>query len=158
MKCSTINKFKMPSKPWRGNVWLGCSPSSLILDAQIQLVDTKRQLETQVALHQKTKEMLNAAEFELRNLRMQQSGNESRHILSSPSATRVRGWHTLFHLPSHRSRTLTTRIKTFDEVHLLDHLSLLSAKVLQPFHYYCIPFEGKHRISDAHSLLSHLIC
>lgn len=64
-----------------------------ILDAQIQLVDTKKQLETQIALHQKTKEILNAAELELRNLRMQQSSIESRHVLSSPSATRVRGWH-----------------------------------------------------------------
>uniref|UniRef100_A0A3Q0S4T6 Nucleoprotein TPR n=1 Tax=Amphilophus citrinellus TaxID=61819 RepID=A0A3Q0S4T6_AMPCI len=39
---------------------------------EIQLMDAKRQLETQVALHQKTKEQLNAAESELNTLRMQQ--------------------------------------------------------------------------------------
>ncbi|MEQ2161904.1 hypothetical protein GOODEAATRI_014450, partial [Goodea atripinnis] len=39
---------------------------------EIQLMDVKRQLETQVALHQKTKELLNAAELELNTLRMQQ--------------------------------------------------------------------------------------
>lgn len=85
-----------------------------MLDTQVQLVDTKRQLETQVALHQKTKEILNAAELELRNLRMQQSSNESRHVLSSPSTTGVRGWHKLFDLPSHRNKTLITRIKILD--------------------------------------------
>lgn len=70
--------------------------------AQIQLADTKKQLETQVALHQKTKEMLDAAELELRNLRMVQSSMEPRHVLSSPSATRVRGWynHRIVNLPS----------------------------------------------------------
>ncbi|XP_035767448.1 translocated promoter region b, nuclear basket protein [Neolamprologus brichardi] len=52
---------------------------------EIQLMDAKRQLEAQVALHQKTKEQLNAAESELNALRMQQGSIEGRHILSSPS-------------------------------------------------------------------------
>uniref|UniRef100_A0A3P8PD27 Nucleoprotein TPR n=1 Tax=Astatotilapia calliptera TaxID=8154 RepID=A0A3P8PD27_ASTCA len=52
---------------------------------EIQLMDAKRQLETQVALHQKTKEQLHAAESELNTLRMQQGSIEGRHILSSPS-------------------------------------------------------------------------
>ncbi|XP_041861765.1 translocated promoter region b, nuclear basket protein [Melanotaenia boesemani] len=58
---------------------------------EIQLMDVKRQLETQVALHQKTKELLNAAELELNTLRMQQGSIEARHILSSPSTPSIRG-------------------------------------------------------------------
>ncbi|XP_039891459.1 translocated promoter region b, nuclear basket protein [Simochromis diagramma] len=58
---------------------------------EIQLMDAKRQLETQVALHQKTKEQLNAAESELNTLRMQQGSIEGRHILSSPSTPIGRG-------------------------------------------------------------------
>lgn len=61
--------------------------------AQIQLMDAKRQLETQVALHQKTKEQLHAAESELNTLRMQQGSIEGRHILSSPSTPIGRGRH-----------------------------------------------------------------
>uniref|UniRef100_A0A4W6CYT6 Nucleoprotein TPR n=1 Tax=Lates calcarifer TaxID=8187 RepID=A0A4W6CYT6_LATCA len=45
---------------------------------EIQLMDAKRQLETQVALHQKTKELLNAAELELNTLRVQQGSSEAR--------------------------------------------------------------------------------
>lgn len=56
-------------------------------------MDAKRQLETQVALHQKTKEQLNAAESELNTLRMQQGSIEGRHILSSPSTPIGRGRH-----------------------------------------------------------------
>ncbi|XP_030582625.1 translocated promoter region b, nuclear basket protein [Archocentrus centrarchus] len=58
---------------------------------EIQLMDAKRQLETQVALHQKTKEQLNAAESELNTLRMQQGSTEGRHTLSSPSTPIIRG-------------------------------------------------------------------
>uniref|UniRef100_A0AAX7U9S1 Nucleoprotein TPR n=1 Tax=Astatotilapia calliptera TaxID=8154 RepID=A0AAX7U9S1_ASTCA len=58
---------------------------------EIQLMDAKRQLETQVALHQKTKEQLHAAESELNTLRMQQGSIEGRHILSSPSTPIGRG-------------------------------------------------------------------
>lgn len=67
-----------------------------------------------MALHQKTKEMLNAAELELRNLRTQQSSMESRHVLSSPSATRVRGWHKhrIVYLLCHRNRSPTSGIQT----------------------------------------------
>lgn len=61
--------------------------------AQIQLMDAKRQLETQVTLHQKTKEQLNAAESELNTLRMQQGSIEGRHILSAPSTPIGRGRH-----------------------------------------------------------------
>uniref|UniRef100_A0A4W6CYW4 Nucleoprotein TPR n=1 Tax=Lates calcarifer TaxID=8187 RepID=A0A4W6CYW4_LATCA len=58
---------------------------------EIQLMDAKRQLETQVALHQKTKELLNAAELELNTLRVQQGSSEARHILTSPSTPIIRG-------------------------------------------------------------------
>ncbi|KAK5623407.1 hypothetical protein CRENBAI_014854 [Crenichthys baileyi] len=58
---------------------------------EIQLMDVKRQLETQVALHQKTKELLNAAELELNTLRMQQGRSEARPTLSSPSTPIIRG-------------------------------------------------------------------
>ncbi|XP_070764710.1 translocated promoter region b, nuclear basket protein [Enoplosus armatus] len=58
---------------------------------EIQLMDAKRQLETQVALHQKTKELLNAAELEVNTLRLQQGSSEARHILSSPSTPIIRG-------------------------------------------------------------------
>lgn len=54
-------------------------------------MDFKRQLETQVALHQKTKELLNAAELELNTLRMQQGRTEARHTLGSPSTPVFRG-------------------------------------------------------------------
>uniref|UniRef100_A0A672JJW8 Nucleoprotein TPR n=1 Tax=Salarias fasciatus TaxID=181472 RepID=A0A672JJW8_SALFA len=49
---------------------------------EIQLMDAKRQLETQVASHQKTKELLNAAELELNALRVQQGSIQGRHSLS----------------------------------------------------------------------------
>ncbi|KAM3875994.1 translocated promoter region b, nuclear basket protein [Diretmus argenteus] len=52
---------------------------------EIQLMDAKRQLETQVALQQKTRELLNAAQLEVNNLRLQQGSGESRHTQSSPS-------------------------------------------------------------------------
>ncbi|KAM4548847.1 translocated promoter region b, nuclear basket protein isoform 3-T3 [Odontesthes bonariensis] len=57
---------------------------------EIQLMDVKRQVETQVALQQKTKELLNAAESELKTLRMQQGSMEARHTLSSPSTPIMR--------------------------------------------------------------------
>lgn len=57
-------------------------------------MDLKRQLETQVALHQKTKELLNAAEVELNNLRLHQGGIAGRHTPSSPSTPIIRGKHT----------------------------------------------------------------
>ncbi|XP_073332278.1 translocated promoter region b, nuclear basket protein isoform X2 [Pagrus major] len=58
---------------------------------EIQLMDAKRQLETQVALQQKTKELLNTAELELNTLRLQQGSSEARHPLSSPSTPILRG-------------------------------------------------------------------
>ncbi|XP_039984449.1 translocated promoter region b, nuclear basket protein [Xiphias gladius] len=58
---------------------------------EIQLMEAKRQLETQVALYQKTKELLNAAELELNNLRLKQGSSEARHTLSSPSRANIRG-------------------------------------------------------------------
>uniref|UniRef100_A0A3Q2D6B6 Nucleoprotein TPR n=1 Tax=Cyprinodon variegatus TaxID=28743 RepID=A0A3Q2D6B6_CYPVA len=48
---------------------------------QIQLLDVKRQLETQVALHQKTKDLLNAAELELNTLKMLQGSDQEREEL-----------------------------------------------------------------------------
>uniref|UniRef100_A0A8D3BGW3 Nucleoprotein TPR n=1 Tax=Scophthalmus maximus TaxID=52904 RepID=A0A8D3BGW3_SCOMX len=60
-------------------------------DVSINLT-TKRQMETQAASQQKTKELLNAAELELNTLRLQQGGSEARHILSSPSTQNIRGW------------------------------------------------------------------
>ncbi|KAJ4943788.1 hypothetical protein JOQ06_006283 [Pogonophryne albipinna] len=58
---------------------------------EIHLMDAKRQLEIQAPLHQKTKELLNAAEFELKTLRMQLGSSEVRHSLSSPSTPVLRG-------------------------------------------------------------------
>ncbi|XP_076580410.1 translocated promoter region b, nuclear basket protein [Chaetodon auriga] len=63
----------------------------LTRNQEIQLMDAKRQLETQVALQQKTKELLNAAELELNTLRLQQGSSEARHTLSSPSTPIIRG-------------------------------------------------------------------
>lgn len=54
-------------------------------------MDAQRQLETQMTLHQKTKELLNAAELELNGLRLQQGSGEGRHILSTPSTPIIRG-------------------------------------------------------------------
>lgn len=67
---------------------------SLISHAQIQLMEAKRQLETQVGLHQKTKELLNVAELELNTLRLQQGSGEAHHNLSSPSTPIIRGRRT----------------------------------------------------------------
>ncbi|XP_037553921.1 translocated promoter region b, nuclear basket protein [Nematolebias whitei] len=58
---------------------------------EIQLMEVKRQLETQVALNQKTKDQLNAAELELNTFKMQQGSNEPRHALGSPSTPIIRG-------------------------------------------------------------------
>ncbi|XP_058493933.1 translocated promoter region b, nuclear basket protein isoform X1 [Solea solea] len=58
---------------------------------EIQVMEAKRQLETQVALHQKTKELLNAAELELNTLRLKPGSSEARHALSSPSSPNIRG-------------------------------------------------------------------
>lgn len=58
---------------------------------EIQLVDAKRQLEIQVASHQKTKELLNAAELELNTLRVQQGTIQARLSLGSPSTPIMRG-------------------------------------------------------------------
>uniref|UniRef100_A0A8C9ZW75 Nucleoprotein TPR n=1 Tax=Sander lucioperca TaxID=283035 RepID=A0A8C9ZW75_SANLU len=52
---------------------------------EIQLLEAKRQLELQLPLHQKTKELLNAAELELNTLRLQLGSSEPRHTLSSPT-------------------------------------------------------------------------
>lgn len=79
---------------------------SLVPHAQIHLMDAKRQLEIQAPLHQKTKELLNAAEFELKTLRMQLGSSEVRHSLSSPSTPVLRGWHKHTHtgiFPQHNS-------------------------------------------------------
>uniref|UniRef100_A0A8D3DUI0 Nucleoprotein TPR n=1 Tax=Scophthalmus maximus TaxID=52904 RepID=A0A8D3DUI0_SCOMX len=62
----------------------------LIRNQDIQLMEAKRQMETQAASQQKTKELLNAAELELNTLRLQQGGSEARHILSSPSTQNIR--------------------------------------------------------------------
>uniref|UniRef100_A0A3B4UDI0 Nucleoprotein TPR n=1 Tax=Seriola dumerili TaxID=41447 RepID=A0A3B4UDI0_SERDU len=58
---------------------------------EIQLMEAKRQLEIQVALHQKTKELLNAAELELNTHRLHQGSSEARHILSSPTTEDLLG-------------------------------------------------------------------
>lgn len=57
-------------------------------------MDAKRQLETQVALQQKTKELLTAAELELNTLR-QQGSSEPRHISPSTPIFRGRCQHVL---------------------------------------------------------------
>uniref|UniRef100_A0A8C5I125 Nucleoprotein TPR n=1 Tax=Gouania willdenowi TaxID=441366 RepID=A0A8C5I125_GOUWI len=49
---------------------------------EFQIMDTKRQLEAQVVLQQKTKELLTAAEMELSTLRAQQGSAEMRHGLN----------------------------------------------------------------------------
>ncbi|XP_028258741.1 translocated promoter region b, nuclear basket protein [Parambassis ranga] len=56
----------------------------------IQLMDTKRQLETQVALYQKTQELLNSAELELNTVRRQQGSGEARHTLTTPTTPILR--------------------------------------------------------------------
>lgn len=54
-------------------------------------MDAQRQLETQIALNQKTKELLNAAETEINALKLQQGSGDTRHSLSTPSTPIVRG-------------------------------------------------------------------
>lgn len=71
--------------------------SKIICNEQIQLMEAKRQLQTQVALQQKTKDLLNAAELEVNTLRLQQGASEPRHPLSSPSTPIIRGWYTNTH-------------------------------------------------------------
>uniref|UniRef100_A0A667W9S8 Nucleoprotein TPR n=1 Tax=Myripristis murdjan TaxID=586833 RepID=A0A667W9S8_9TELE len=76
---------------------------------EIQLIDAKKQLETQVALHQKTRELLNAAQLEVNTLRLQQGSSEARLTLSSPSTPTVgfRGENT-----HRRTRILNTESNT----------------------------------------------
>uniref|UniRef100_A0A672ZES4 Nucleoprotein TPR n=1 Tax=Sphaeramia orbicularis TaxID=375764 RepID=A0A672ZES4_9TELE len=62
----------------------------LTRNQEIQLMETKRQLESQVTLYQKTKELLNAAELELNTLRLHQGSGEGRHSLSLPSVPTIR--------------------------------------------------------------------
>uniref|UniRef100_A0A3B3ZHT3 Nucleoprotein TPR n=1 Tax=Periophthalmus magnuspinnatus TaxID=409849 RepID=A0A3B3ZHT3_9GOBI len=50
----------------------------LTRNQEIQLLETKRQLELQVTLHQKTKDQLNAAEVELNTLSIQARGGDAR--------------------------------------------------------------------------------
>ncbi|XP_068445751.1 translocated promoter region b, nuclear basket protein [Clinocottus analis] len=57
----------------------------------MQLMETKRQLELQVPVHQRTKELLTATELELNTLRVQLGSGEPRHSLSSPSTPIIRG-------------------------------------------------------------------
>uniref|UniRef100_A0A8C9ZXW1 Nucleoprotein TPR n=1 Tax=Sander lucioperca TaxID=283035 RepID=A0A8C9ZXW1_SANLU len=57
---------------------------------EIQLLEAKRQLELQLPLHQKTKELLNAAELELNTLRLQLGSSEPRHTLSLPGSDQDR--------------------------------------------------------------------
>ncbi|XP_053710711.1 translocated promoter region b, nuclear basket protein isoform X2 [Synchiropus splendidus] len=63
----------------------------LTRNQDIQLMDVKRQLETQVALHQKTKELLNSAELELNTVRFKQGTGDMGHLLSSPATPIIRG-------------------------------------------------------------------
>uniref|UniRef100_A0A8C3AH63 Nucleoprotein TPR n=1 Tax=Cyclopterus lumpus TaxID=8103 RepID=A0A8C3AH63_CYCLU len=53
---------------------------------EIQLMEAKRQLELQVPIHQRTKELLNAAELELNTLRLQLGSSELRHSLGLPGS------------------------------------------------------------------------
>ncbi|XP_056337512.1 translocated promoter region b, nuclear basket protein isoform X2 [Danio aesculapii] len=55
----------------------------LARNQDVQLLDTKKQLETQIAQHHKTREQLSAAQLELTNLRLQLNSGESR--LASPA-------------------------------------------------------------------------
>lgn len=87
----------------------------LIFHAQIQLMETKRQLELQATLHQKTKEQLNAAELELNTLRLQLGGSEARHTLSSPTTPIIRGW--LIHTHTYTGRCITTQY-TEESIHV----------------------------------------
>ncbi|KAM6963006.1 translocated promoter region b, nuclear basket protein [Aplochiton taeniatus] len=57
-----------------------------------QLMDVKRQLETQVAQNQKTTELLSTAQLEVSNYRMQQSSGDGRLFLSSPVSTPTRAF------------------------------------------------------------------
>ncbi|KAJ0032751.1 hypothetical protein NQD34_002832 [Periophthalmus magnuspinnatus] len=56
----------------------------LTRNQEIQLLETKRQLELQVTLHQKTKDQLNAAEVELNTLSIQARGGDASRSLGSP--------------------------------------------------------------------------
>ncbi|XP_076007357.1 translocated promoter region b, nuclear basket protein [Genypterus blacodes] len=67
----------------------------LIRNQDIQLMEAKRQLETQVALHQKTKELLNTSQLEVDALRMQLGSSDTRLTLSSPSTPTIRGRQSL---------------------------------------------------------------
>lgn len=74
---------------------------ALISHAQIQLMEAKRQLETQVALHQKTKELLNVAQLEVNALRLQLGSSNTRLALGSPPTPTIRGWCTCWHMHTH---------------------------------------------------------
>lgn len=107
----------------RGKVWSG---STLFLDARIQFEDTRKQSETRRALCPTTnEERQNAIELTLRKLRMQQSLLESHHVLSSPLATRVRGWYkyTVSNSRSHRNPRNVSTFNSSDKSSLVDRTS-----------------------------------
>lgn len=112
-----------------------CSPyfsMSLISHAQIQLMEAKRQLETQVALYQKTKELLNAADLELNTLRLQQGSSEARHSLSSPSTPIIRGWRK--HTHTYRQKYVTQQHSTQRNPYMYTHKCMVFSLVVIKSH------------------------
>ncbi|KAL6108232.1 tpr [Pungitius sinensis] len=63
----------------------------LVRKHEIQLMDAKRQLEKQGQIHQRTKELLNAAELELNTVRLQLCSGDACRTLSSPTTPIIRG-------------------------------------------------------------------
>lgn len=71
--------------------------SVFLLSLQVQLMDAKRQLETQVSQLQKTRELLSAAQLDVSTLRLQQSSGEGHRLsLGSPATPTMgfRGQHS----------------------------------------------------------------
>ncbi|XP_051511668.1 nucleoprotein TPR-like isoform X2 [Myxocyprinus asiaticus] len=75
----------------------------LARNQDMQLMDAKRQLDSQAAQHQRTREQLSAAQQELSNLRLQMSSSESR--LASPTT------HTGLHSNEGDMEVLRTQLK-----------------------------------------------
>lgn len=89
-------------------------------------MDAKRHLETQVTLHQKTKELLNAAELELNTLRLQQGGGEPRHSLGTPTTPVIRG--------GDKTRTHVKKNITSQMMHLSIHVQTSIIIILTGHH------------------------
>lgn len=105
----------------------------------MQLMDVKKQLETQTSQYHRTREQLSAAQLELNNLKLQMSSRESR-LVSPTALTGEKFLSNLFKFGSSTSLTAKTRAllieKTLCEVVVFPLQACRAVKVIRRL---CVP-------------------